>query len=246
MVLVRGVGHCLAVLLIMSAATARPEGLPTSPAAPLSAAQIVEQMMLRDQARARDLKHYRSQRRYEVAYRGFPENLAASIVVDASFDAGSGKSFQIVSQSGSKFLIEKVLRRAVESEKEASQTKGATALTPANYRFNLVGNETLASGPAYVLLVDPLQPSKFLYRGKIWVDATDFAVVKMEAQPAKNPSFWISKVEIKTTNVKAGGFWFPEKLRSESKIRIGGSAVLLIDYGDYHVDATPPPATGGR
>lgn len=250
MVFARGIGQSLRILLVVcvtvGAITARPEGLPAPQAAPLSIEQIVEQMILRDRERARDLRHYESQRRYEVAYTGFPESLSASLVVDSQFDAASGKSFRIVSQSGSKFLIEKVLKRAIDSEKEASQTKGSTALTPANYRFNLVGNEMLASGPAYVLLVDPVQPSKFLYRGRIWVDATDFAVVKMEAQPSKNPSFWISKVLIQTTNIKAGGFWFPEKLRSESRIRLGGKAVLTIDYGNYQVEVNPPPAPGGR
>ena len=93
--------------------------------------------MLHDQARARALKHYHSTRHYAVEYRGFPTDLSASMVVEASFDAASGKSFRIVSQSGSKFLADKVLKRAVDSEKEASQDKGSTALTPANYKFNL-------------------------------------------------------------------------------------------------------------
>jgi hypothetical protein len=246
MVFPGGKAMSLVALLVVSAAGAWPKGQPVLPATPLTVAQIVEQMGLRDQERTRDLKHYRSQRRYDVTYRGFPENLEAIMVVDASFDAASGKSFQIVSQSGSKFLADKVLKRAIDSEKEASLKKGLTALTPANYQFSLVGNETLASGPAYVLQVEPLQASKFLYRGKIWVDATDFEVVKIETQPAKNPSFWISKALIQTAYTKAGGFWFPEKLRSETKVRLGGTAVLSIDYGSYQVEVNPPPSPGGH
>lgn len=236
----------MVALLVLGATGAWPEGRPAQPAAPLTVAQILEQMGLRDQERARDLKHYRSQRHYEVTYRGFPEDLAASMVVEASYDAASGKSFQIVSQSGSKFLADKVLKRAIDSEKESSLKRSLTALTPANYQFSLVGSETLASGAAYVLQVDPLEPSKFLYRGKIWVDATDFEVVKIETQPAKNPSFWISKALIQTTYTKAGGFWFPAKLRSETKVRIGGTAVLSIEYGSYQAEVNPPPSPGGR
>jgi hypothetical protein len=164
------------------------------------------------------------------------------MVVEASFDAATGKSFRVVSQSGSKFLADKVLKRAVDSEKEASQDKGSTALTPANYKFTLLKNDTLGSGLAYVFDVEPLHPSKFLYRGRIWVDATDFAVVKMETQPAKSPSFWISKTLIESTSGKTGDFWFPQKLRSETKVRIGGGAVLTIDYGTYEV--SPATKTG--
>jgi hypothetical protein len=212
-------------------------------AAALSPVQIVEQLQAHDQARARALQHYHSTRHYRVEYRGFPEDLAASMVVEANFDAASGKRFQIVEQSGSSFLIEKVLKRAVDSEKEASKDKGATALTPANYRFRQLGSETLVSGPAYILDVEPLAASKFLIRGKIWVDAADFAVVKMETRPAKSPSFWISKTVIQSTSVKADDFWLPQKLRSETKVRIGGEAVLTIDYGEYEVASNAKPGS---
>jgi hypothetical protein len=67
------------------------------------------------------------------------------------------------------------------------------------------------------------------------VDGIDFAVAKMEVQPAKNPSFWISKTVIHHTNVDMGGFWLPKQNRSETKVRIGGTAVLTIDYGTYQI-----------
>ena len=85
--------------------------------------------------------------------------------------------------------------------------------------------------------MEPLAPSKFLYRGKIWVDAADFAVVKMETQPAKNPSFWISRTLIHYTGAKTDGYWMPQAVRSETSVRIGGAAVLTIDYGSYQIAA---------
>ena len=53
--------------------------------------------------------------------------------------------------------------------------------------------------------------NKFLYRGKIWVDAKDFAVVRIEGEPAKNPSIWIKKTEIAHLPVKVDNFGFPRK-----------------------------------
>lgn len=234
----RGRDLSLAALFAAIGAGAGPQN---APAAALSSAQIIEQIHLHDLARAQALKHYHSMRHYAVEYRGFPTDLSAGMVVEASFDAATGKSFRIVSQSGSKFLVDKVLKRAVDSEKEASQDKGSTALTPANYKLTLLKSEILGSGPAYVFDVEPLHASKFLYRGRIWVDAADFAVVKMETQPAKSPSFWISKTLIESTSAKTEGFWFPQKLRSETKVRIGGGAVLTIEYGTYEVSPTAKP-----
>ena len=188
-----------------------------------------------DQIQREGLKHYKAVRQYQVEYRGLA-NIEARMEVEVNFDATSGKSFRILSQSGSKILGEKVLKRAMDSEKEASQDGGATALTPANYRFQLLGRESLDGRPAYILSVEPLTESKFLYRGKIWVDATDFAVAKIEASPAKNPSFLISRTLIRYTSAKTGDFWLPQRSRSETKIRIGGTAVLTIDYGTYQIN----------
>lgn len=230
----RGKSLLAAVAFVSLAAGARSEdgnvGLPGE----LSAVQIVEQMQSHDQIRNEELKHYRTLRHYEVEYHGLG-TLAARMTVEVNYDIDSGKNLEIVSESGSKFLIEKVLKRAVESEKEAFHDKASMALTTANYKFQLVGNDTLGGRPAYVLHVEPWSPSKFLYRGKVWVDAADFAVVKMETQPAKSPSFWISQTLIHYTGTKTDGFWMPQQMRSETSVRVGGAAVLTIDYGNYEI-----------
>jgi hypothetical protein len=223
-----------AVVFVSLAASARSENESAGLPGGLSAVQIVEQMQSHDQIRNEALKHYRTLRQYEVEYQGLG-TVAAKMTVEVNYDIVTGKDIQIVSESGSKFLIEKVLKRAVESEKEAFRDRASTALTTANYKFQLVGNETLGGRPAYVLHVEPLAPSKFLYRGKVWVDAVDFAVVKMETQPAKSPSFWISQTLIHYTGVKTDGFWMPLKMRSETSVRLGGAAVMTIDYGNYEI-----------
>jgi hypothetical protein len=203
----------------------------------LSSVQVVEQMQHHADAQVQELRRYKALRHYQVEYRGYSATINAKMDVLANYDASKGMTFQIVSQSGSKFLCDKVLKRAVDSEREASHDKDSSALTPANYRFQLVGNETIGGRPTYVLAVEPLSDSKFLYRGKVWVDVEDFEVVKMESEPAKNPSFFISRTLIHYTSVLAHGFWLPQGIRSETKVRIGGTAVLTIDYGSYQVES---------
>jgi hypothetical protein len=226
-----------AVALVAVAAAVWGQEAATGPTAELTVAQIVERMQDHDLAQQQRLKQYRGLRQYHVEYTGFAADVAAQMEVEVTYDAGSGKSFRIVSQSGSKILAEKVLKRAVDSEKEASRDKKSTALTPANYKFSLAGTESLGGRAAYKLDVEPLVGSKFLYRGRIWVDATDFAVMKTETAPAKNPSFWISRTLIHYTASKTDGFWMPLKMRSETKVRLGGTAVLTIDYGSYRISA---------
>ena len=213
--------------------------------------QIVEQMQQHDQRQARMLQNYEGMRHYSVVYRGFARTITASMDVEVNYQSSSGKSFRIISQSGSGMLCDKVLKRALESEREASQDKASTALNSVNYKFQFVGADRVDDRPVYVLTVEPISPSKFLYKGKIWVDATEFAVAKMEVQPAKNPSFWISRTLIHHTNEIMNGFWLPEQNQSETKVRIGGTATMAIDYRSYRISAQPvfsttPPEAGSR
>ncbi len=238
-------GLAAGVVLILAAGVVRAEKGESLPPAILNAAQIVDQMQLHNLARNEELKDYKSLRHYTVDYRGFTTSIAAAMDVEVAYDAVSGKSFRIVSQSGSKFLCDKVLRRAVDGEEEASREKSSTALTAANYKFRLLGTEIVNGRPAYILNVEPIVASKFLYRGKIWVDAVDFAVARIEAEPAKNPSVWISRTEINFTSAKTGDFWLPEVNRSKTKVRIGGSAVLTIVYGPYQVDPVAIASAAG-
>ena len=69
----------------------------------------------------------------------------------------------------------------------------------------------------------------------MWVDATDFAVTRIDAEPAQNPSFWTKKSEIHHEYMKVQNFWLPRRNESVSYIRLGGRATLTIEYGNYRV-----------
>jgi hypothetical protein len=86
-----------------------------------------------------------------------------------------------------------------------------------------------------VLEVEPKRIDKFLYHGRIWVDARDFAVVRLEAEPSKNPSFWTKKADIEQVYTKVSDFWLPAYNHSVTAIRLGGRADLTIEYKDYEI-----------
>jgi hypothetical protein len=205
--------------------------------------EIVQRLVARNEQRAQELGPYTSRRHYHVEYHGFPHAAVADMVVDASYDGPSSRHFTVVSESGSHLLLEHVLGKLLRTEQDSAHDRADNALTPANYNFTLVRTETVGGRLAYVLGVEPKKPRGLLYRGTIWVDAQDYAVVKIDAHPAKNPSFWISDTEIHHVYEKDGEFWLPKSNRSETKVRLGGTAILTIDYGDYRFatkGASPP------
>lgn len=210
--------------------------------APLSLEQVVSNLEQRNAQRAAALEQFEGKRIYRMQYRGFPSDRDAEMVVKVSFRAPNSKEFTVVSQTGSKFVIDHIFRKLLEGEQEAAKGDNGhdTALTRQNYNFELTGYEPTQDGGQYVLNLLPRTKNKFLYRGKIWIDAKDFAVVRIEGEPGKNPSMWIRKTDIAHRYVKVNDFWLPAENHTESFIRLGGKATLSIEYQDYKIIKSVP------
>jgi outer membrane lipoprotein-sorting protein len=200
-----------------------------------TAEEIVARMLVRNSERKAALELYASERTYRVEYRGTGGKHSGEIVVRAEYRAPDQKQFVMISQSGSKFICEKVLRRLVDGEQEAMQkmNRMQTTLSPENYDVKLVGEEEIDGARAWVLKVQPKVADKFTYRGKVWVNAQDYAVMRVMGEPAKSPSWWISRTSFESRYVRRGEFWLPGRNVSTSHVRIGGEATLTIDYGAY-------------
>lgn len=211
-----------------------------------STEEVVGSLVQRNLERAQALPAYRSTRKYRTEYRGFPGGRTAEMIVDVAFEPPGTKTFVIRSQTGSKLIIDRVFKKLLEAEKEASdpEHQKRTALNTENYAFTLAGCEVADSGPMYVLQVEPKVKSKYLYRGKIWVDARDYAVVRISAEPAKNPSFWIKQTRIEQVYGKVKDFWLPASNRSSTSVRLGGRAELSIEYRDYDMKTAVLPVAG--
>jgi len=206
-------------------------------AAPLPVERVVENLAHKNAERTQALEGYVSRRRYQLEYSGFPGDRRAEIMVEAKYAAPTTKEFTIVSQSGSAVLINKVFKKLLEGEQEALEPEHQerTALNMRNYEFCLLEYQQAGDLGVYVLGLKPRVKNKFLYRGKIWVDGKDFAVMRIEAEPAKNPSFWVRKSQIQHAYAKVGDFWLPSENHTISSVRLGGRAVLTIQYMDYTV-----------
>jgi hypothetical protein len=227
----------LFLAFVSAAAETDAAPVPCPAGAKLDGAAVVARLMSRNDQRARDLLNFQSIRHYHLRYTGFP-SLTAEMQVKTSYKAPGTREFTIESESGSKFLLNHVLHRLLESERDANSdtaNRMAIGLTTANYRFSLLGCAPGDAPPRYVMQVEPLRDDKFLYRGTVWIGAPDFAVTRIDAEPAKNPSFWTRRTEIHHEYQKVGEFYLPALNRTVTDVRVGGQAVLTIRYQDYKV-----------
>jgi len=204
----------------------------------------VDNLIRKNEERAQALRSFEATRTYHLVYRGFPSDKEAEMTVVALYESPSKKDFKVTSQTGSKVILERVFKRLLESEKEAAQPemRSHTQLNRTNYEFALGGSEISGEAGQYILQVTPKSKSKYLYRGKIWVDGADFAVTRIEAEPAQNPSFWTKRSEIHHEYTRIQGFWLPTRNQLISYIRLGGRAILTIEYKDYKLTDLHDPA----
>lgn len=213
-----------------------------APAPPPTTDTIVERMMTARAHQARQLQALDVVRNYRIDYSGFGGTRHAEMQVVSSYVSPDKKDFRVLSQSGSKFLLDHILSKLLDSEKDYQLDEADSDLSARNYQFKLLGTEQVAGNDAYVLEINPRRKAKYLCRGKIWVSSRDFAIIRLEGEPAKNPSFWVSHTEMANTYQKVGDFWLPVHKDATTDVRLGGKAVLAIDFSGYRITQNPKGA----
>jgi hypothetical protein len=194
---------------------------------------VVARIVERDGQQQAGLHGYTSARRY-VLENPHRHKRAEMLVKMECLEDGA-KRFETVSASGWGAARKHLFPRLLESESEASMpgARDRSRIIPQNYSFAMIGQDTVNQRPAYVIAISPKTPNKYLVEGKIWVDIEDYAIVRIEGNPAKSPSFWIKSVHFVHTYQKNGSFWWPESDRSVSDVRIIGTNILTIEYFDH-------------
>jgi len=198
-----------------------------------TADEVVAKMMARDNERQATLYGYTASRRYVLE--NHRHHKRAEMLVRMTCLRDGSKQFETISETGWGGARKHVFPRLLEAETEASRPglRERSRLIPENYVFEMVGTEYVDERPAYVIAIAPKTPNKYVMQARIWIDADEFAIVRIEGKPAKNPSFWTKSVHFVHKYEKRGSFWFPISDRSVTDVRIFGSTEVTIEYFDY-------------
>ncbi|HXB71125.1 MAG TPA: sigma-E factor regulatory protein RseB domain-containing protein [Candidatus Acidoferrales bacterium] len=203
-----------------------------------SADDVVAKMIERDHERQAALEGYTARRHYVLENESYRKR--AEMLVRMKCLKDGAKEFEVVSSAGWGGARKHVFPKLLAAETDASQpgSHERSRIIPANYSFEMLGAETVNQRQAYVIAVTPKTANKYLMQGKIWVDAEEYAIVRIEGQPAKNPSFWIKRVRFVHTYTKQGPFWLPLSDNSVTDVRIFGATELKIEYFGYVPNAS--------
>ena len=204
----------------------------------IRADEVINTMSLRDAQREAMGGGYAGNRHYLLENEKFHKR--AELVAAVHCDPDGSKHFEVVSESGWGSANKRVLKKMLESETETSSPaiRPQTRLTLNNYDARIVGTELVEGRLTYVIDVVPKRREKYLMEGRIWVDATDYALVRAEGKPARNPSFWTRSVHFVQQYEKKGAFWFPRSTESITQARIFGTTRVNITYLGYAPNVT--------
>lgn len=215
------------------------QGALTPAPASLTTGEILDRMVQAETQRQAAFSGYTGVRRYR--FENKKTGKRAEVMVRITCDPNGAKTFAVTSESGSGFVRNHIIRKMIDAEADAS-IKGEheqTRILPQNYTFMLIGTEEAAGKTAYVLEIVPKSKSQYTVRGRIWVDAEDFAITRLEGSPAKNPSFWIRSVKVVHRYDRFGRFWLPVSNQSRADVRIFGATDVGIEYSDYLITEAP-------
>ena len=135
------------------------------------------------------------------------------------YHAPDQKRFVTTSERGSGLVRRMALNPLISSEIEAAAGKEHhdSAISPENYSLDLLGEQQVGPYHCFVAKAIPKRKDKYLFEGKLWIDANDYAVVRIEGHPARKLSFWIQQADFVRQYRKVDDSGSPKKIRPSSR-----------------------------
>jgi len=204
-------------------------------AVPVPLERIVSSLEATEQRKQNDLQSYSSVRRYVLKNERFKQD--AEMMVRMDYDAQKGKRFEILSERGTEGFSRRLLKKVLDGEADVSRTqaKELSKVTSQNYDFRLLGTEYQGGQHCYLLEIKPKLKSKYLLNGKVWVNSSDFQLVRMEGRTAASLSFWVGKPYIVYDFQKVGDFWLAARNQAVADARFIGTIQLTIEVQGYEL-----------
>jgi hypothetical protein len=191
-------------------------------------------------ARIENVEAYTVTEHYTVFRNHDEAHPAAEMIVKTVYRKGFGKTYTIVSQNGSTLVRNEVLGTLLENEKRMSRPGNVeTALIDSdNYEMKLSSkpHQELGGRECLVVSLNPRRNSPFLFKGTLWVDAKDYAIVQIEGTESKSAFFLASAAQVLRQYANVSGFPMAMHAKAVSNSALLGQTVVKIDYTDYRLD----------
>ena len=202
---------------------------------PEDARSIIRKLEETSERQRRILCGYSVTRQYTLHNKHLAHDARLTVLLTYRKDAG--KTLKVLSSEHASGIARRAMLDLVAAEpKVKGEGDDDGAVDESNYKFVLLGKEPRKGRLAYHFKVIPQRSSKLLVNGEVWIDAADYAVVRIKGQLSKSISFWVGRPDIEQEFAKFQGFWMPSHNRSVSYVKLAGEADLTIEYSNYRFE----------
>jgi hypothetical protein len=202
--------------------------------------QIVARMTQAQDENRTHFGPYKVTRDYKV-FKGDNQNLIRSrLVAEISVVPPDSKKYTIDNSNGS-LLEERIVRKMLDGEVAFAKAARSSDITRNNYDFRLIREDEISGEPCYVLELAPKRKSKNLLRGFVWVDTRSYLPLRVEGEPAQNPSWWVTDARIVLLYGYVGPMWLQTYSEATADVRILGRSTLIWQDVRYQLGG---PASG--
>jgi outer membrane lipoprotein-sorting protein len=206
-------------------------------------AAIIQKVDAAVKARTDGIASYTVTEHYAV-YRGNDTtHPAAEMTVKTDYRKETGKSYTILSESGSGFIRTHVLRTLLDNEKTINLPgiREHSWFTSANYQMQLKpgGVQQMDGRDCFALAISPRRKATNMIEGTLWVDAKDGTIVRLEGTATQSPSIFTGAAQVMRQYVNVNGFGMATQARAVSDSFILGRTTVTIDYRDYQIQLIP-------
>jgi len=218
----------VSTLVLAQSETALPQASDIQPSQ-ADLQQILTQMEAMQGANPARYEPYVLIRQYRF-YQGSDnnENAKSEVLAQVSFTPPNVKTFDILETRGSGRGTS-VVKHILENESELCKDVSRNEISRKNYDFKLLGESSIDGHRAYVLAISPRRDDHALLRGRVFVDAGSFRIVRTEGQPARSPSWWLRSSYIVLRYGEAEGLWLPVATEGSGEVRIFGHFKLASE-----------------
>ncbi len=215
-----------------------------APAQQLDSASVIQQVDSAVKARNDNVVGYTDTEHYAVYRSNDETHPVAEMTVITTYQKATGKSYAIVSQTGSEIIQKLVLAKILDNEKHLNQPgiREGAWITSDNYDMKQAqsGIQLLDGRHCLILTLIPKRKASFLIEGTLWVDSTDGSIVQVQGITSGTSSLFTGPTQVMRQYANASGFPEATHLKAVSNSLMFGQTIVKIDYRDYHTQLCPP------
>jgi outer membrane lipoprotein-sorting protein len=209
----------------------------------LDSASVIQRIDAAVKARVDHVASYTVTEHYAVYRNNDETHPVAEMTVKTDYRQETGKSYTILSESGSGFIRTHVLRTLLDNEKQINLPgiRENSWFTSANYEMQLKpgGVQPLDGRECVAVAISPRHKAPNMIEGTLWVDAKDGTIVRLEGNATQSPSIFTGPAQVSRQYVNVNGFAMATQARAVSDSFLLGRTIVTIDYRNYQIQLAP-------